>query len=62
MNSLVLHIAKRRLDWDKVMNALQSAGVVSDNTVNALRVAKADCPKAIAAIEKWLPKYEEKLK
>lgn len=62
MNTLVLHIAKHQLDFTKTMNALQRAGVVSDNCIHAGSVAKADCPKAIQAIDKWLPKHSKDLK
>lgn len=50
-NALEDAIGKFQLDEVKTMNALQAAGLVSDNCVTARDVAAADCPGAAKAIE-----------
>lgn len=56
MNSLTRYINTHKLDWKACMNALQLAGVVSDNCVEPEDVASRDTMKAIAFLEKWRPK------
>lgn len=48
MNSLEKHLSGKGLDEIQSMNALQDAGIVSDNCVLAQDVAECDCTAAIA--------------
>jgi hypothetical protein len=48
MNSFENHIRLKRLNEIESMNALQDAGIVSDNCVLACDVAESDCTQAIA--------------
>lgn len=50
MTKLTEYIMENDLDHDKAMNALQNAGVISDNAVTSEQVADADCQKAIETL------------
>lgn len=47
MNSLQDYLAGVGADEAKAMDALQDAGIISDNCVWARDVAEADCPAAV---------------
>ncbi len=46
-NSLAEYLCTFDIPWDLALNALQGAGIVSDNCISIDEVAEADCPKAI---------------
>ena len=58
MNLLVIYTDSNRLDEGLVMDALQNAGVVSDNCVAIHDVAKPDDARAV----EWLKKNYRKEK
>lgn len=56
--SLCAYCCQFGINWDKALDLLQGAGIVSDNCVSLDEVAEADCPKAI----QWLNGFKKHLK